>query len=233
MMEGIVLPVIDGDEAARLVRALGKHRYVAGRLIVVHALAIAAADPDDAWARELLATPGLDLGSRDERLFASVDEERLAHVLGAFWGGDAASRAAVHERLASWLERAGLPFPDSFEAASPFDESAEDEMFPVLVDAGWELLRLAELDPQRHAGAIGAYGDAITFESARFEEENAVPPRAPYVQELPALGANELLRGVDPSGALVDRLHLFVEGEPIYQDYVTRGVLRAAKLSTA
>ena len=50
-------------------------------------------------------------------------------------------------------------------------------MFPVLVDAGWELLPLsARSIPERHKGAIGAFEDALAFDVAKFEEENALPP---------------------------------------------------------
>ena len=74
-------------------------------------------------------------------------------------------------------------------------------MHPLLVDAGWELLPLAQLDPERHRGAMSAFGDGLSFESARFEEETAIPPLS-HLYELPAIGPVELLQGVDPAGLL-------------------------------
>ena len=123
------------------------------------------------------------------------------------------------------LERLELPVSEG----APFDESLEEDMHPVLVDAGWELLPLRELDASRHRGAIEAFGELILFESARFEEENAIPPPA-SLQELPAFGPVELLRGAE-GGMLKDAFVLWCEGDETYLDYVTRGVLRAAKLA--
>jgi hypothetical protein len=228
------IPARTGADAVRVVRALGSHRYVRGRLHVVHALAfdaVAAAGPAPEevaaaceWARATLADPDVEADSKDPRLFRDATDKELALVLETFWvPGPRAERA--HERL---LERAfdlGLDVP----AHDPFDPSLEDEMHPVLVDAGWELHPLAELDPVRHRGVIEAYDEPILYAAARFEEENAIPPRA-HLHELPALGLAELLRGVDADGDLVEPLVLWTEGDEVYQDYVTRGVLKVAKL---
>jgi hypothetical protein len=112
----------------------------------------------------------------------------------------------------------------------PFDERVEDEIHPVLVDAGWELLPLTELDPVRHRGVIEAYDEPILFEAARFEEESAIPPRV-TLQELPVLGLVELLRGVDADGELAEPFVLWVDGDATYHDYVIRGARKAARLA--
>jgi hypothetical protein len=219
------------DEALRVVRALGSHRYVAGWLHLVHAFAFAAvsagaAELADAraWAEQTLARDELDVASRDESLWRRSTDAELLVVLAAFWapGEDSARARGALERL---LARHELAVP----AHEPFDESAEDEMHPLLIDAGWELLSLAELSPVRHQGAIAAFGDALAFESARFEEETAIPPLT-HLYELPALGAVELLRGVDDDGQLAAPLVVWAEGDETYVDYVVRGVRRAAKL---
>jgi hypothetical protein len=145
-------------------------------------------------------------------------------VLDAFWTPGEAARAS-RRALEDLLGRHELSVPTH----PPFDESAEDEMHPLLVDAGWELLPLTELDPQRHRGAMDAFGNALTFESARFEEETAIPATT-HLYELPALGPVELLRGVDDDGALVAPLVVWADGDETYLDYVVRGVRRAAKL---
>ncbi len=223
-MEAVTLPVQTADDVARLVRALGKHRYVAGRAIYIHALAadLGGDSELETWARATLADPELDAASRDERLLRRATEEELALVLLAHWGTDPGPRTRLAERLAE-LE---LEVPDS----EPFDADAEEDMHPLLVDAGWELIPLSELDPERHKGAIAAFSDPLWFESAKFEEENAIPKPA-YLQELPALGPVELLRGC-PAGELAAELVLWTAGEPTYQDYVLRGVFRAAKLTS-
>lgn len=215
------LPLRTADDAARLVRALGKHRYVAGRVILIHALAADLGDDSELaqWAAGVLADDRIDPASRDERLTRQASEDELARLLLAYWGDDDSHRQRLADRLAALALDVG-----EYE---PFDERVEDDIHPVLVDAGWELLPLAELDAERHKGAIAAFGDSIHFESARFEEENAIP-KITHLQELPALGPVELLRG---AGALDEELVLWMNGDETYQDYVVRGALKAAKLA--
>jgi hypothetical protein len=220
------------DEALRVVRALGSHRYVAGRLHLVHAFAFAALDDgaDEvlgearAWARAMLDNPRVDAASRDEALWRRVNEAELVATLAAYWTpGDGAERP--RERLRRLLARHELVVGDH----PPFDESIEDEIHPLLVDAGWELVPLASLDPERHRGAMAAFGDDFAFECARFEEETAVPAPT-YLVELPAFGPVELLRGADELGVLAAPLVVWADGNETYLDYVVRGVRRAAKL---
>src|SRR5262249_46602477 len=152
------IPAQDADAVARAVRALGSHRYVASRLHLVHAFALEAAEGAEelrdahAWARARLADASVDPSSRDERLYRRATDRELVAVLGLFWAaGEAAdrARAALERRLAS-IEVCA-------PSETPFDEAAEEALFPLLIDAGWELLPLAELDPQRHRGAIDAF----------------------------------------------------------------------------
>jgi hypothetical protein len=231
-MRALELGAVRVDEALRAVRALGAHRYVAGRLHLVHAFALAALPEGGAevlaearaWARGTLAEAHVDAASRDEALWRRCSDAEVAAVLDGFWspGAEAAAaRAALGELLARHeLEVA---------AHQPFDEAAEESMHPVLVDAGWELLPLAQLDPERHRGAIAAFGDALAFESACFEEETAIPPPV-HLYELPAMGAVELLHGAGDDGALAAPLVVWAEGDDTYLDYVVRGVRKVAKL---
>jgi hypothetical protein len=203
------LPVNDAGAALRVVRALGKHRYVAGRAHMVHALA--AFDLFE-WAREITGNDEIDKSSRDERLVHRVTDEELHAVLAHYWSEE--TGAAACDGLLERLESFGV------EVVS--GEEDEDDTFPVLVDAGWELLPLAELDAERHRGAIEAFGERIHFDVAKFEEQENLPPIV-HLQELPAIGASELIRGLDP-------FWLWLSGNETYQDYVIRGVLRAAKI---
>lgn len=236
-MIGIELPCRSAEDVARVVRALGAHRYVAGRLIEIHAAMFDAVSDvvasEDAtllqegiaWARSVFRDTSIDAGSRDERLHRRSSEKEAAAVLAALWGSHGAPARA---RLRSFLVRHECePDPE----ATPFDEDAEEDMFPVLIDAGWELLPLAALDRERHRGAIEAFDEPIAFEAAKFEETSAIPPKV-TLHELSAIGAVEALTAIDASGALRAPLVLWTEGEPIYLDYVLRGVLRAAKLDT-
>lgn len=228
-MRAMSLGAVRADEALRAVRALGAHRYVAGRLHLVHALAVAALPPVAglegacAWAESVLRDGDIDPASRDEALWRPSADPELVTLLEAFWMADRAPENRAS--LAAILAKHGLSVPDH----PPFDEAAEEDMHPVLVDAGWELLRLAELDPARHRGAMNAYGDALSFESARFEEEMAIPSVA-HLYELPAIGPVELLRGANDAGQLATPLVVWAEGDETYLDYVVRGVRRAAKL---
>jgi hypothetical protein len=220
------------DQALRLVRALGAHRYVAGRMHLCHALVVASV-PDDAggvlaeartWALTALAVPGLDPSSRDERLWRRSTDAEIAAVLEAFWTpGDRAraSRDALRSRLAEH----GL---DAVQH-DVFDEATEDRVHPVAIDAGWELHPLRDLDPERHKGAIAAFDDPMAFEVALFEEETALPQEA-QLYELPAIGPDELLRAADDEGALAQAFVVWAQGNETYLDYVFRGIERAAKL---
>jgi hypothetical protein len=229
-----------GEALVRFVRALGQHRYVAGRLHLVHAFAVEAAcapselEPEDpalteakVWADAVLADPSVDRASKDERLHRRATDAELVAVLSAFFcAGERRERAA--RSLAERLVEIGAAPPEA--DALPFDEAEEEDMFPVLVDAGWELLPLAQLDPERHKGAILAFDEDLAFDVAKFEEENAVPPLV-TLHELPAMGAIELLAATDGQGELRAPFVLWTSGNDTYVDYVLRGVLKAARLS--
>ncbi len=220
-MIGIELPLTTVDEACRVVRALGGHRYVAGKQLLVHALVLAeCAGEAGLWAKETLANADIDAASRDERLWRPCGEAELADILGRYWDTNDAARSRLREHL----DRLELPLPE----ADPFDESREDDLHPLIIDAGWELLSLAELDVERHKGAINAFGEFVMYESARFEEQEAMPQLA-HLYELPAIGPRELLEGAE-NGRLVQPFVLYTQGDETYLDYVIRGVLRAAKI---
>ncbi len=232
-MIAIDLGARDAGEVARVVRALGSHRYVASRMHLLHAFALASLEGGPfeelaegaAWATALLESGDVDIASRDERLWRASTEAEVAAVLTGFWSlGSAAQRA--RDRLRAWLARAELPIANG----APFDPDAEADIHPLLIDAGWELVPLAELDPVRHKGAIGGFGDALAFDVAKFEEAEAVPPLV-HLQELPAIGPTELLTGVGDDGLLAEPLELWIDGSEPYHDYVVRGVRRQARLS--
>ena len=228
-MIGHEITIGGGEDLVRLVRALGQHRYVAGRLHLVHAFAIDAARADPAleeaarWADGVFADASIDGGSRDERLHRRASDAELVATLAAFFT-PGEGQASARDRLRARLVAAGCDPAEGGRA--PLDESAEDDVFPLLVDAGWELLPLASLDPERHKGAMNAFGDELAWQVARFEEENAAEPPA-YLQELPALGPVELLADAAALAPFV----LWTAGNETYVDYVLRGVLRAAKLA--
>jgi len=238
-MIGHELEATTGREMVRVVRALGQHRYVAGRLHLVHAFAIDAAfaGGDDAvraalgeakaWADGVLADDDVDKASKDERLHRRATDAELAAVLSAFWANGAEARERASLALAERLVAIEVEPPD-LEAA-PFDESREEDVFPLLVDAGWELLPLAALEPERHKGAIAAFED---FEVAKFEEESAAAHEPPMF-ELPALGALELLAATDEEDHVRAPLVVWASGHEVYIDYLLRGVRRAAKLTEA
>ena len=242
-MIGHEIEAATGAELVRFVRALGQHRYVSSRLHLVHAFAIEAAchaevaTADGAadggalsearvWAAGVLADAAIDRASKDERLYRRVTDAELVAVLGSFWNDDE-RRERASLALAERLVEIGAEPPDL--DALPFDEASEEDMFPVLVDAGWELLPLSSLDPERHKGALAAFEDVLTFDVAKFEEENALPPPV-TLHELPALGALELLGALDADGTARAPFVLWTSGNETYVDYVLRGVLKIAKI---
>jgi hypothetical protein len=233
-MFGFELEGIRGADLVRFTATLGKHRYVASRLHLVHAFVFEAIEAAGgscppatadaiAWARRAIGSGAIDLASRDERLYRRASDAELVAALEAFWGEGASPR--VRGRLEERLAAIGAP-AIADPSVLPFDETREDELFPVLLDVGWELLPLTQLDPERHRGAIQCFDD---FEVARFEEESAIPPRV-TLHELPSLGSVELLHAFDDGGLLRAPFVLWQEGHEAYLDYVLRGVLRAARL---
>jgi hypothetical protein len=235
-MQGHEIEVPDGATLVKVVRALGKHRYVATRMHLLHAFAIEAAsayaiDPAlgvaRAWAEAVMRDPAIDRGSRDERLYRRSSEAELVATLDAFWA-NASARAEVHARLLDHLATIGVDPAEN--GRLPFDEAHEDDVFPILIDAGWELLPLASLDPERHKGAIAAFGDALAWEVARFEEQNEVPSPV-YLHELPVLGAVELLAAVDDALAVTAPFVVWASGPETYLDYVLRGVTKVAGIA--
>ena len=221
------------EELIRLVRALGRHRYVAGSLHQVHAFVFEAAGAREglaaayAWAHGVLTAADIDPASRDERLLRRSSDDELVLALEAIW-----TDPAARERLAARLATVEAVSSDFL-----FDELAEETTFPVLVDAGWELLPLAALDPEKHAGVIRALdaqeGEA-DFEVARFEEENTIPAEA-SLYELPLLGKLELLEAFTddaPDAETRAEVVVWAKGHPVYLDYVLRGVAKVAKLRT-
>lgn len=233
-MNGHEIELRNGEELTRFVRALGQHRYISSHLHLVHAFAVHAASTTKdlgleratQWAKEVLADRDIDPSSKDERLYFRASDAELVTVLGAFFlPGPSRDRALI--QLASSLARIDA-MPRDLDV-EPFDEGREEDMFPILIDAGWELLPLRALDPERHAGAIRAIGDTLAFDCAKFEEENAAPEGAVTLYELPALGAVELLAGVDDKGFRAPFV-LWTSGHDAYLDYVLRGVRKVAKL---
>ncbi len=213
-MIGFDIEVSVPDDLVRLVRALGQHRYVSSRLHIAHAFALEAIG--DEWALGVLHDASIDKASKDERLVRKIDDKELVAVLSAFWGEDETAKNKLRDRLVAI---------DASLEGIPFDDGRENDMFPILIDAGWELLPLAQLDPERHKGAMNAFGEQIAWEVAKFEEENQVPAE-PTLHELPLIGAAELLHPLDAPFAI------WQQGNETYLDYVLRGVLKMAKLSS-
>jgi hypothetical protein len=209
------------DEVCRLVRALGKHRYVKEvdhRLhwTIDHALADrpgfreAAARFSERRRRE----PELDIASRDPSLWRPASVDEIALALHAFWSPEedtARACARLHEALEQTrLERA---------AHAPFSCSPEEPPHPDLVLLDWVLYPVDELDADRHAGALASMAEAG-------EEVDA---SAPLYQEGPTIAEPELVRGAD-NGVLRSELIVWSDEPYSYADYVFRGAAKAAKL---
>jgi hypothetical protein len=211
------------DEVGRLVRALGRHRYLREADLRLHFLVDRALEELPAFAPHAAAfrertrrEPGLDLRSRDPSLFraCSVDDATLA--LSVLWTPDAVGLEARARLLTSLAE---LELDADALTHPPFRSSPEEPPHPELVLLDWVLLPVDELDPERHAGALGALEDS----------GDEIDPSAPIYQEATVLSASELLAGA-PNGALTEDFVIWSEGPYAYADYVFRGASKAAKL---
>jgi hypothetical protein len=208
------------DEVGRLIRALGRHRYLREADLRLHfTVDRALADhpafgPHAASFEARRRGAGLDVGSRDPSLWRAATVDDVVLALTTFWTPDEAGHRA-RERLLDALDAAGLPAVEH----EPFASPAESPPFPELVLLDWVLLPVDELDADRHAGALGALE----------ESGEEIDPSAPIYQEATVIAAPELVLGA-PNGALVEELTIWSEGPYPYADYVFRGASRAAKL---
>jgi hypothetical protein len=212
------------DEVARLVRALGRHRYLREADLRLHFLVDVAlahlpefAAPAAAFEARACAEPELDLRSRDPSLWRPASVDEVLAALTAFWTPDEPGLIA-RARLLEAMDELDL---DGDEHA-PFGSLPEEPPHPELVLLDWVLLPVDELDPERHAGALAALE----------ESGEEIHPSAPIYQEATVIAASELVRGA-PNGALVEDFVVWSEGPYPYADYVFRGASKAAKLVEA
>jgi hypothetical protein len=215
------------DEIARLVRALGKHRYIREVDHRIHWAVDAALAEHPAFAPHASAfrarrarEPHLDLRSRAPELWRAAPADEIVAALAIFWSGDEAS-ARARARLRDVLREAGLDAGEA-SARAPFSGPPDEPPHPELLLLDWVLLPVDELDADRHAGAL----------TALEESGEEIDPSAPIYQEGPTLAAVELLDGA-PNGVLPNDLLVWSDGPYAYSDYVFRGAAKAAKLVDA
>ncbi|NUP08797.1 MAG: hypothetical protein HOW73_22340 [Polyangiaceae bacterium] len=209
------------DEVARLLRCLGKHRYLQEtdhriHWTVDHVLKdLPAFAPHAAAFKALTAkNADLDVRSRDPRLWRAATADDAIGVLTAFWsGGDDA--IARREELVRLFQEHELPIAEH----DAFKSNPELPPFPELILFDWVLLPIDQLDADRHAGVLAALEGST-------EEAH---PSEPIYQEGPAFTIVELCEGA-PLGILEDDMTIWSDGPYEYADYVFRGVSKAAKL---
>lgn len=209
------------DEVARLLRCMGKHRYLVETDHRIH-FTVDRALRDlpafkthaEAFDKLLAQAPDLDPRSRDPRLHRSATVEDVIGALTAFWapGDEAIGR---REGLVGIFQELDLPIAEH----DPFQSDAESPPFPELILLDWVLLPIDQLDPERHAGVLSALEGST----------DEVHPSEPIFQEGPAFSIVELCDGA-PMGILDDDLFIWSDGPYEYADYVFRGVSKAAKL---
>ncbi len=209
------------DEIGRLVRALGRHRYLREADLRLHYLVDRALADVPEFAPHAAAfqarqrrEPELDVRSRDPSLWRPASVDEVTAALTAFWTPDARGLRA-RERLLDALETLDL-FGNEHE---PFASPAEEPPHPELVMLDWVLLPVDELDAERHAGALGALE----------ESGEEIDPSAPIYQEATVLSASELVLGA-PNGVIEEDFVIWSDGPYPYADYIFRGAARAAKL---
>ncbi len=209
------------DEVGRLVRALGRHRYLHEADLRLHFLVDRAlaglpefAGHAAAFEARLRREPDLDPRSRDPSLWRPATSDEVIAALTAFWTPDAAGMEA-RERLLDALEALDL----LGEEHEPFASPPEEPPHPELVMLDWVLLPVDELDADRHAGALAALE----------ESGEEINPSAPIYPEAAVISASELVLGA-PNGVLADDFLVWSEGPYPYADYVFRGASKAAKL---
>jgi len=209
------------EEVGRLVRALGRHRYLCEADLRLHFLVDRAlADLPDfarhaaAFQARLSREQDLDARSREPSLWRPASADEIIAALTAFWTPDEAGLRA-RTRLLDALDALDM-FGGEHQ---PFASSPEEPPHPELVLLDWVLLPVDELDADRHAGALAALE----------ESGEEIDPSAPIYQEATVISASELVLGA-PNGVLADDFVIWSEGPYPYADYVFRGASKVAKL---
>jgi len=209
------------DELGRLLRALGKHRYVEEVDHRIHWMVDAAlrdlphfAPHAAAFEQRRARERELDPASRAPSLWRPAPLDEVMAALAAFWTDAAAPEH--RRRLRELISAAGLPLADH----PPFEAPAESPPHPELIQLDWVLLPVDELDTERHRGALEAmeeWGEEVTN------------PSDPIYQEGPILALPELCGGLE-DGRLAAEWLVWSEPPLSYADYVLRGASKAAKL---
>ena len=141
-------------EVTRLLRAMGRHRYLHEASFALHwSVDVALADRDPRFRKraEAFFARGLDdlRATRHPDLWTDADLDDALLALSYFWEGE---DLLLRARLSDLLREAGIP-PASHE---PFEAEPEEMPFPVLVSLDWSLLPVDQLDEERHKGALRA-----------------------------------------------------------------------------
>ena len=209
------------EELARLLVAMGRHRYLAEADLRLHfAVDRALAEADEGFAaaaaafEEMAEARDLELGSRDPRLWRAASAEEVGRALELIWTPTPAG-TALRERLGVVLRDVGVPELGH----APFESDVDEPPHPELVLLDWVFLPVDELDADRHRGALRAMEDS----------GDEVDPSEPVYVEGPTLSEVELVEGC-PRGALPDDPVFWADGPYSYVDYVFRGVSKVAKL---
>jgi|GEM_PF-2117240 len=214
-------PCADVDEVAALLRALSKHRYLLESEHRLHWAVDAALGEHELFApharrfaERRKRERELDPSSYEPTLWRVAPVDDVIEALRVFWTpGRPAVEAA--SRLRALIQHEGLPIP----AREPFEGDPEFPDHPQLIQLSWRLLPICDLDPARHAGALGAMEDS--------GEE--VDVSSPVDQEGPDLGVIELTEGA-PEGEPLSEILVWADGSRFYSDYVFRGACKSAKL---
>ena len=210
------------DEIERLLRALGKHRYIREVDHRIHWTIDATLSDLPAFAPHARVfdlrrqnEKNLEPQSRDPSLWRQASIEEIVTALRAFWvpGPEAEKRK---KKLRDLIQNIGLPEIDH----EPFEASADEPPHPELIQLDWVLYPVDELDTDRHQGALDAMEEAQ-------EEVDAL---APIYQEGPIISVPELCAGMADGNLVADFL-VWSDGPYSYSDYVFRGASKAAKLS--
>ncbi|MBW2459588.1 MAG: hypothetical protein JRI68_34155, partial [Deltaproteobacteria bacterium] len=151
------------EEVGAVLRAMGKHRYLAEVDLRLHwAVDAALVETDERFAaaaarfkQQRKVQPDLDLRSRDPGLWRAAEVDEVIAVLDAFWNPEG-RRHDLGQRLRSVLGASGIDRPDH----RPFETDDDEPPHPELVLLDWELLPVDELDTERHAGALRAMADS-------------------------------------------------------------------------
>ena len=164
--------------------------------------------------------------SRDEALWRRCSDARARRGARSLLGARRPGERRRGERSRRCFERTSSPLPTH----EPFDESAEDEMHPLLVDAGLGAPAARGARSRAAPGRDDRVRGRARVRVGALRGGDGHPAACHISTSCRPSGRSSCCAGWTATGCSAAPLVVWADGDETYLDYIVRGVRRAAKL---